>query len=268
MTATPRTLLLAAGFGTRLQPLTSFLPKCLVPINGRPLLDYWIQSLLDQGVTDVLINTHYLAPLVESYIEHSSWFGRVNLSHEHALLGTGGTVLANRSFFGNEPLLIAHADNLTRFDCSAFFEAHRRRPHGAALTMMLFETEEPRSCGIVEIDGRGMVQAFHEKVEHPPGNLANAAVYVMEPEVVSFIASLGMQEVDLSTQVIPHFVGRIFTFLNSDYHRDIGTISSWQLAQKDFGMPSARPENAAAWHQLLDALGPDVSRTLADLDPG
>ncbi|MFL9880075.1 nucleotidyltransferase family protein [Herbaspirillum rhizosphaerae] len=260
-----RALLLAAGLGTRLQPLTNFLPKCLVPINGRPLLDYWIGNLLAQGVDQILINTHYQAPLVTEYLRQSSWNNQVTLIYEKQLLGTAGTALANWDFFRSEPFLIAHADNLTRFNCAEFMDAHHHRPVDAALTMMLFETEDPRSCGIVDLDNDGIVQAFHEKVANPPGNLANAAVYIVEPTVLEFMATLGKPEIDFSTEVIPHFIGRIFTFSNSSYHRDIGTIKSWTEAQRDFDMPAALPENQLAWNRLLDTLSPDLPRLMNTL---
>lgn len=253
-----RALLLAAGFGTRLRPLTDFLPKCLVPVAGRPLLDYWIENMLDQGIEDVLINTHYRSDLVERYIAASAWRDRVTLAHEPRLLGTAGTALANRSFFGNEPFLLAHADNLTRFDCQDFLTAHRAGPADRALTMMLFETPYPQSCGIVELDQAGIVQRFHEKQPNPPGNLANAAVYIVEPEVLTWLEGLGRPEADFSNEVIPHFLGRIATFTNSSYHRDIGTVQSWAQAQQDFSMPPAQPRNQQAWAQLLAELGPEL----------
>jgi len=260
-----RALLLAAGLGTRLQPLTNYLPKCLVPINGRPLLDYWIEILLKQGVNEILVNTHYRASLVADYIRQSSWRERVTLIYEEQLLGTAGTALANRDFFRDEPFLIAHADNLTRFNCAEFIDAHLRRPANSALTMMLFETEYPRSCGIVDLDKDGVVQAFHEKVTNPPGNLANAAVYIVEPSVTEFMATLGKSEIDFSTEVIPHFIGGISTFLNSSYHRDIGTIKSWTDAQHDFNMPPALPENTAVWERLTSSLGPELPQLMAGL---
>ncbi|QJQ03381.1 nucleotidyltransferase family protein [Herbaspirillum rubrisubalbicans] len=260
-----RALLLAAGLGTRLRPLTDFLPKCLVPIAGRPLLDYWIETLLRQGVEDILINTHYRADLVERYIAASTWCDRVTLVHEPQLLGTAGTALTHRQFFGEQPFLLAHADNLTRFDCRDFLSTHRNRPHGTALTMMLFETPDPQSCGIVELDTSGVVQAFHEKQPNPPGNLANAAVYVVEPEVLTWLASLGRHEIDFSTEVIPRYLGHIATFANTSYHRDIGTVQSWAQAQQDFAMPPAQPQNQQAWTQLLASLGPDLPSLMAQL---
>jgi mannose-1-phosphate guanylyltransferase len=80
------------------------------------------------------------------------------------------------------------------------------------------------------LDERGVVKAFHEKVPNPPGNLANGAVYIIEPTIFSFLQSLNKEIIDFSTEVLPHYVGHIYTFHNSGYHRDIGTIASYKLA--------------------------------------
>jgi mannose-1-phosphate guanylyltransferase len=90
----------------------------------------------------------------------------------------------------------------------------------------------PESCGIVELDKRGIVQAFHEKIENPPSNLANAGVYILEPTIFDFLKSLNKINIDFSLDVIPAFIGKINTFHNSVYHRDIGTIESLKLVQK------------------------------------
>lgn len=230
-----RALLLAAGLGTRLRPLTERIPKCLVPIRGKPLLAYWLDLLLDHGIERVLVNTHHLAGAVREFVSSSPWRERVVLVHENRLLGTGGTVLANRGFFLGQPVLVAHADNLTRFDVRAFVRRHETRPPGVPITMMTFCTDSPASCGIVEEDARGIVTGFHEKVANPPGDRANAAVYIFEPEVIQFLAGLGKDVIDLSTEVIPAFVGRIATFHNSDYHRDIGTLESLRRAEAEYG---------------------------------
>lgn len=236
-----RALLLAAGQGTRLRPLTNTLPKCLVPIAGRPLLDYWLDRLLaSPGIERVLINTSWLSEQVVAHVAASPWRARVDLVHETALLGTGGTILANRAYFGSSPFLTAHADNLTEFDLDGFLSRHRDRPAGTAMSMLSFRTEDPRSCGILELDARGVVQRFHEKVADPPGDLANAAVYVLEPEIVAFAEGLGRPVVDLSTEVIPHFMGRIYSVETPCYHRDIGTPESLQRAETDFAQRKAR----------------------------
>ena len=236
-----KALLLAAGFGTRLRPLTEHVPKCLVEIRGRPLLGWWFELLFGPGAVErALVNTHYLPEPVRAFVAASPWRERVELVHEDVLLGTGGTVLKNRAFFGDEPFLVAHADNLTLFDAAAFLARHRARPAGTAITMMTFDTDVPKSCGIVEEDAAGRVVAFHEKVANPPGTRANAAVYIFEPEVVAFIAGLGREIVDLSTEVLPHYLGRMCTYHNALYHRDIGTLESLAAAEREF------PESAPA----------------------
>jgi len=246
-----RALLLAAGLGSRLQPLTKYLPKCLVPINGRPLLDYWLEALVSSGVDEILINTHYMAPLVNEYIKRSEWADFVVVVHEKQLLGTGGTILKNHAFFKNEPFLVAHADNLTIFDMSAFADHHTCRPADIELTMMIFDTTDPQSCGIVELDERDAVKAFHEKVTNPPGTLANAAVYILEPSVVDMMANLGKEQIDFSTEVVQLLLGKIITYHNTKYHRDIGTPSSWIQANQDFPTLPATSQNEKAWASVL-----------------
>jgi len=182
----------------------------------------------------VLINTHYLAEKVEHYVVSSPWKERVTLTYEERLLGTGGTILRNRDFFGRDAFMVVHADNLSDLDVPSFIGAHRSRPPGSVITMMTFDTDAPQTCGIVVTDGRGVVLHMHEKVAAPPGRRANGAVYIFEPEVVDFMASIGKANVDVSTEVLPHFMGRIFAFHNQRYHRDIGTIESLRKAEIEF----------------------------------
>jgi len=226
--------LLAAGLGTRLRPLTNTTPKCLVPVLGKPLLAYWLDLLLPAGIERVLINTHHLANAVETFVGGTRWREQTTLAHERELLGTGGTVLRNREFFGRRAFMVVHADNLSQFDVRAFIARHEARPRQSAMTMMTFDTDAPRTCGIVVLDDKGLVREMHEKVPDPPGRRANAAVYIFEPEVVDFIASLGRPVVDLSTEVLPHFMGRISTFHNNRYHRDLGSPESLKRAEAEF----------------------------------
>jgi mannose-1-phosphate guanylyltransferase len=229
-----RALLLAAGLGTRLRPLTDHTPKCLVDVRGRPLLDYWFDQLFDAGAERVLVNTHHLAEKVKAHVASSRFRDRVDLVHEDVLLGTGGTMLAARDWAGERALFVAHADNLSSFPIRDFLEAHVRRPSGVLVSMLAFRSDDPRSCGILELDENGLVLAFHEKVADPPGNLANAAVYMVEPEVMELMAGFGQETIDFSTQVIPLLMRRIQALDIARYHRDIGTLGSLARAQVDF----------------------------------
>ena len=238
-----RALLLAAGLGSRLLPLTATTPKCLVMIDGRPLLDYWLEHLFDAEIERVLINTHWLADQVSDFVKASRWASRVDLVHEDELLGTGGTILANRRWMLEQSFMLAHADNLTDFDVAGMMGAHRTRTPGHVATMLGFRTDDPRSCGILTLDDRDTVVAFHEKVEHPPGNLANGAVYIFEPEVVDAIASKRRPIVDLSTEIIPGLLGRILCVETDGYHRDIGTPESLRRASSEFKQMARRPSH-------------------------
>jgi mannose-1-phosphate guanylyltransferase len=229
-----RALLLAAGIGSRLRPLTDTTPKCLVPVHDRPLLDYWLDLVFEGGIERALLNTHWLADQVRAHVAQSRWRQRIDLVHEDELLGTGGTVLANRDWFGGEPFLVAHADNLTDFDVAGLIKAHRDRPSGCIMTMLGFRTDDPSSCGILQLDPQNRVIAFHEKVANPPGNLANGAVYIFEPEVIDDVARLGKPVVDLSTEIIPNYLGRILCVETDGYHRDIGNPESLRRAHSEF----------------------------------
>ncbi len=228
-----KALLLGAGLGTRLRPLTQSIPKCLVPIGGKPLLEYWLEHLSHVGVDEFLINTHYLHEQVEEFINKSIYKERVTLVYEEELLNTAGTLLANRAFFADESFFLVHADNLCFCDFEAFIDSHTNRADFCEITMMLFHTDTPKSCGIVELDAQGIVKKFHEKVEHPPSSLANGAVYICEPSIFEFLESLGKKKLDFSKDVLPAYMGRINTYLNAIYHRDIGTLQSYVQAELD-----------------------------------
>lgn len=226
-----KTLLLAAGLGTRLRPVTNTIPKCLVPINGKPLLEYWLENLSKAGVDEFLINTSYLHEQVEEFVKNSKYNSTITLVHEDELLNTGGTLLANRDFFKDEAFMLVHADNLSICNFKEFIDSHAKRNAACKITMMLFKSDNPSSCGIVELDDSGIVQNFHEKVQNPPSDLANGAVYICEPTLLDFLEGLNKKEIDFSNDVLPKYMGRINTYLNSTYHRDIGTVESYALSQ-------------------------------------
>ena len=227
-----RALLLAAGLGTRLRPITLHTPKCLVPVAGEPLLGRWLRQLEAAGCEAVLINTHYLADQVEKFLQERppSAMG-VHTIHEPELLGTAGTMLANRAFFESSTGLLIHADNAMAGDLQGLLDAHAARPAQCLLSMLTFRTDQPRSCGIVAIDDSGVVNAFHEKVADPPGNCANGALYAFDPEFVEFLTRMHPQPSDFSIQVIPTLMGRIQTWHTQKPYLDIGTPAALANAQ-------------------------------------
>ncbi len=227
-----RALLLASGLGTRLRPLTDTVPKCLVPVAGRPMLDYWCDALEAAGISEVLINTHHLAGQVRSFIASASAARDLNIheAFEPELLGSAGTVHANRDWMdGAGDCLIIYTDNLSTIDLAAFGAFHRS--HAQPLSMALFHTSHPQQCGIATLDPDGLVTDFIEKPAHPASDLANAGLYMADAETWREIAD--MDVFDFGMDVLPHFVGRMQGYGFDGYHRDIGTPAALAQAERD-----------------------------------
>lgn len=227
-----RALLLAAGLGTRLRPLTVHTPKCLVPINGKPLLGYWLEKLEKAGCESVLINTHYLSDQVTSYAKN--WKKStlsVETVYEQNLLGTAGTLLKNQSFFKDCTGLLIHADNAMSSDINAFIKAHKNKTDDCLLTMLTFTTDSPTSCGIVKINENGIVIEFHEKVDSPPTNRANGALYAFDDSLLNYLNDMSPRPNDFSNDVLPRLIGRIQTHHTNQPYLDIGTPASLKQAR-------------------------------------
>ena len=180
-----RAILLAAGLGTRLRPLTDTTPKCLVPINGKPLLDIWCESLLSAGVTRLLINLHYKSELVQQHISKSKFAKSVETIFEPQLLGTAGTLISNKKFFDDQDGILLHADNYCEADIKQLISAHTNRPSICDLTMLAFRTQTPHTCGILEVDEQNILKQMYEKSHDDHGNLANAAFYILSKKLIT-----------------------------------------------------------------------------------
>lgn len=230
-----KAFLLAAGYGTRLRPLTDNIPKCMVPIHGYPLLGWWLALLRCHGVTDVLVNTHYLPEPVRMFIEdynRKSTGLTVYEAYEPELLGSGGTVLKNRDFVrGEKDFLICYADNLTDADLTAFQAFHRK--HDSVLSMALFHTNVPKQCGIAAVDAYGRIVAFEEKPEQPRSNLANAGMYVAGSGIFKYLES-GKPTLDFGKDVLPRLVGRMFGWRAEGYLIDVGTPENYRKANEEW----------------------------------
>jgi D,D-heptose 1,7-bisphosphate phosphatase len=223
-------LLLAGGLGSRLHPLTDTIPKCLVPIAGRSLLDFWVECLTQAGIAEARINTHAHASQVRAAIEAINASGQLRLveSHEPELLGSAGTVAANADLAdGARDVVIIYADNLTDMDLRPLIAFHRR--HGDPLTMVLFRTPDPCACGIVELDEESRIVSFVEKPARPASDLANAGIYVINADAYRTIAA--MRAFDLGFEVLPQFVGRMRGWLWGGYYLDVGTHQALKRAR-------------------------------------
>ncbi len=229
---TTRVLLLAGGLGTRLKPLTDKMPKCLIPIAGRPMLDYWFDRFEAADLSEVRINNHHLPNQVRAYMDQKNAAGKFQITeaYEPTLRGSAGTVTANRDFINDEDLcVLVYADNLSDVDLTGLLEYHRS--HDDPFTMMLFHTTAATQCGIATLDDENRVVEFVEKPKHPTSDLANGGIYVLDGKAYREIADMGV--FDLGFDVLPKFVGRMRGWVWQGYHRDIGTLESLTQARKD-----------------------------------
>jgi len=225
-----KAFLLAAGKGTRLRPITDTTPKCLVPIQGRPLLGWWLELLRSHGVQQILINLHHLPEQVLRYV-HTAGFDDldVRFSDEPELLGSAGTLRANRHFVDpGEPFFVCYADTLTNADLGALLRSHLRA--GLPATVAVFRTDKPEQCGIVEVSAEGVVVAFEEKPRKPRSNLANAGILVLEPAVLDLIPE--KVPADISYDLLPRLIGKMSAFVIEDFLMDVGTPDNYEQAQR------------------------------------
>ncbi len=227
-----KALLLAAGLGTRLGPLTADTPKCLMEIGGEPILLRLVRQLAEAGVGEFLVNTHYLADQVEACVRTSEFSDAIELVHEPVLLGTAGSLRTHWRFFDDEPGLVLHADNYFDFSLSPLIAGFTSRPTGIDMTMLVFEAEDPTACGVVELDGHEVVIAFHEKVPEPPTNLASAATMAFSPAIVLDLMALPEVPIDISLDLIPALLGRINVVRADGPVIDIGSAQNLERARE------------------------------------
>lgn len=216
---------MAAGYGTRLYPITKTVAKCLVPINGIPLLNYWDNLFEQYNINEVLINTHYLSEQVQTHLKN---FSRFICVHEPELLGSAGTLYHNKDFItSDEPFFICYADNLTNTNLSKMLEFHSQKQ--ALLTMRLFHAQNPSACGIVELDNNDKIINFEEKPLYPKSNLANGGIYITNNKIFNFFNE---NHKDLGKDILS-FLPDTYGYYTDEYLLDIGTMENYVKAGKD-----------------------------------
>jgi mannose-1-phosphate guanylyltransferase len=224
-----KAFILAAGKGERLRPLTDTIPKCLLSIQGVPILGIWLELCRRHGIDEVLVNTHSHADSVKDYLQHHRRDARLHVAEEESLLGSAGTVLTHRLWVGSErDFWIFYADVLTNTNLTDMLEFHRRQKQVA--TLGVNRVANPHQCGIVTVDREGVVQQFVEKPTNPSSDLAFSGILLATPAIFDVIPA--HIPADIGFDVLPNLVGRMAAYPISDYLVDIGTSASYQYAQE------------------------------------
>ncbi len=235
-----KAMILAAGVGSRLDPITRTTPKPMVPVLNAPVMEHIVRLLVSHGFDDIIVNTHYLAQQIEDYFGDGSHVGaKITFNREAELLGTAGGLKRVQdlySFFGDEPFLVIGGDDLTSIDLSKMLQFHHEK--GAVATIGLTEVEDPSQFGVVVLDkNSGQIQKFVEKPkkEEAPSNLVNMGVYLFNPEILDHIPS--GQFYDFGKQVFPEILEAGETFIgfeSHEYWRDVGNLREYRDVQGDF----------------------------------
>jgi NDP-sugar pyrophosphorylase family protein len=221
-----KAMVMAAGLGTRLRPLTDVLPKPMMPVANRPVLHHLLNLLRRHDVTEVGINVHAFPEMIQSYFGDGSRLGLSILwSHEPELLGTAGGTKKLESYWGDETILITSGDGLHDVDITALLGHHQRT--GALATLTVKPVSDPSAYGVVILDRDTRVRGFQEKPrrDEARSDLANCGIYVIEPELLRRIPAGTF--VDFGEHVWPNLVAageEIYAYTTMAYWNDVGDL--------------------------------------------
>ncbi|MDQ5962363.1 MAG: mannose-phosphate guanylyltransferase [Patescibacteria group bacterium] len=233
-----KALILAAGLGTRLRPLTEKTPKQLLPVNGKPPLLYHLESLSLFGVDGVLINTHHLSEKIDSFVKgEQTVFPSMTITttFEPELLGSAGTMFANKTFFDDsEDFLVVYGDNLTDINYKEFFDEHKKK--GGLVTIACYYEHHPESKGIINFNDSGKITSFLEKPkkEQVTSNWANAGMYFINKKIFEYINNFEQTPLDFGYHLFPFLLEKgedMYIYQMSETVLDIGTLESYNEAQ-------------------------------------
>ena len=229
-----KAVIMAGGEGSRLRPITCDLPKPMVEVLGRPVMEYALELLRQHGIRDVAVTCHFLPDNIHDYFGDGSRWG-MNLQYfvEEVPLGTAGSVRAAREFL-NETFLVISGDALTDIDLSRAIEAHRAKR--AAVTLILKSVDAPVDYGVVITDPDGRVQRFLEKPAWGDvfSDTVNTGIYIIEPEVMDRIAP--GEKADFAKDLFPILMDELaplYGHLTEGYWCDIGSPNQYAAAQFD-----------------------------------
>ncbi|MGB0910457.1 MAG: nucleotidyltransferase family protein [Nitrospirales bacterium] len=231
-------MILAAGLGTRLRPLTNSVPKPLLPVGGTPLIVWNLLLLRQYGIDDVIINLHYLGHMIQEALGNGArWGMHITYSQEPMILGTGGGLKAAESFFEEEDFLVLNSDTLIDVDLGNLRRFHMSR-HARA-TMVLREYPQAEQWGVIETTQEDQVLTINGRGRHglPSQEIVQkrmfAGVHVLNPQVLSHCP------VGQASSIIDAYVteleggSSIMGYLDSGYWSDVGTPERYVQAQQD-----------------------------------
>lgn len=227
-----KAMILAAGEGTRLRPLTLTTPKPMLPVAGKPILAYILDWLRFYDITEVAINLHHLPKVLIDWLGNGDRFNiNVTYSVEDDILGTAGALTKLRDFF-DDTFMVIYSDMITDLDIPRLLEFHQTK--GALATIVLIKVDDPSGYGIIEVDEEYRILRFVEKPA--PGitssKLANAGVYILQPEILDYIPRDTFY--DFGYDLFPELLSkgaRLFGYATTDSFLDTGTMENYRRTE-------------------------------------
>jgi len=226
-----KALLLAAGLGSRLGSITTNIPKPLIMIKDKPVIDYLICKLINLNISHIYINTHYKKEFIENFIISARYPVEISVIYEERLLGTAGTLKSLIDDIGLQDFLVMHADNYFEDNLINLKNKHLEQDKNVLITMGTTNVTEPIDFGTVKLSKNGFVEHFYEKDINSPSRIANTAIYFMKPEISEIVKQLSESDNDISLHLIPKLIGRIRAEPIEGYFYDIGTPEKLKLAR-------------------------------------
>ncbi len=227
-----KAVIMAGGKGTRLMPLTKDLPKPMIKLIDKPVMEYTIELLKKHGITDIAVTLGYMPESIISYFGNGQAWG-VNITYfiEDKPLGTAGSVKSTQNFVSDDFLVIS-GDCYTEIDLSKAFYFHKLK--NSRFTLIAQPHRYPVGLGVLETDIDHRVTAFIEKPEDVKPSLINTGIYIINKEVLNMIPD-GFY--DFGKQLIPRLIGDVHAYVDYAYWSDIGTLVSYyktneRLAEK------------------------------------
>ncbi len=230
-----KAMILAAGLGTRLRPLTEEIAKPMVPIVNKPVMEHIVELLARHGFDDLYVNIHYFPDAIRRHFgDGSRWGVRITYSYEEELLGTAGGVKKLEKELGGDTLLVISGDALTDIDLTALMDYHHSK--NTLATLVLTPVDDPSKYGVVLVDEENRIVGFQEKPDRreAKSHLANSGIYVFEPEILKMIPRDSFY--DFGSQLFPRLLeeGKAFHgYFHDDYWNDVGSIEEYRRGNFD-----------------------------------
>ncbi len=226
-----KAVILVGGRGERLRPLTDTLPKPMLEIDGKPILEHQIELLKKYGIRDILVCGHYLFEKIKNYFKDGSVFGvGISYSDEETPMGTGGAIKKVEGFI-DSTFIVLYGDIMLEMNLMKLVMFHKEKK--SLLTLVLHESDHPYDSDLVDTNNSKVIKILGKHVKNPQTKLAKTSIFIAEPEVLEFLPD---GRSDFDAEALPKIVetGRVFGYTTNEFIKDVGTVDRYESIRKRF----------------------------------